>query len=146
MGSSRSPSGRKLLAGLRVAGWYRLIEDDVRKAACVVDEGRAQARRARSPAEVHEVDQIGEARAFARRSVRCQPERAVRSSCELGEEQKSLRGPAIARRTAGVGHRQEGTRGVLTVSSPAGEKFCQPLPASWVTPTITLAGSSPPAL
>ena len=36
--------------------------------------------------------------------------------------------------------------GVLTVSSPAGEKFCQPLPASWVTPTITLSGSSPPAL
>jgi sugar lactone lactonase YvrE len=33
--------------------------------------------------------------------------------------------------------------GVLTVSPPAGEEFCQPLPASWSTPTITLMGSSP---
>ena len=33
--------------------------------------------------------------------------------------------------------------GVLVISKPADEEFCQPLPASWVTPTIMLSGSSP---
>ena len=34
-------------------------------------------------------------------------------------------------------------QGMLLVSAPANEEFCQPLPASWGAPTITLMGSSP---